>query len=225
LRSGAYEDISWSDIKRPEAMISAVREVINKRFNSYLQSLDLYDNLENALNFFEEFRILCAVRRGPFGVVAVNRIVETILKGANLIKPEGHWYSGRPIMITRNDYNLRLFNGDVGIILPDHGRDNELRAFFRDAGGNIRKFPPVMLPEHETVFAMTVHKSQGSEFTSVLFILPDYDSPVLTRELIYTGITRAKKHVEIWGSEGIFHAAVSRRIMRTSGLYDALYSI
>jgi exodeoxyribonuclease V alpha subunit len=190
-----------------------------------LKAIDLHDYSNNILDFFEEFRILCAVRKGPFGVVALNRIVERILKEANLIKPEGQWYIGRPIMITRNDYNLRLFNGDVGIILPDYGQDNELRAFFRDAGGNIRKFPPVMLPEHETVFAMTVHKSQGSEFESILFILPDYDSPVLTRELIYTGITRAKKHVEIWGSEGIFRAAVSRRIMRTSGLYDALYSL
>ncbi|MGZ6292254.1 MAG: exodeoxyribonuclease V subunit alpha [Syntrophales bacterium] len=224
LRSDTYADISWSDIKRPHAMISALRKVVNKRFSNYLQVADTHNNSEHALDFFEEFRILCAVRQGPFGVVAVNRLVETILKEANLIKPEGQWYSGRPIMITRNDYNLRLFNGDVGIILQDHGQENELRAFFRDAAGNIRKFPPVMLPEHETVFAMTVHKSQGSEFTSVLFILPDYDSPVLTRELIYTGITRAKKHVEIWGSEGIFRTAVSRRIMRTSGLYDALYS-
>jgi exodeoxyribonuclease V alpha subunit len=225
LRSDAYEDISWSDIKRPDAVISAVREVINNRFNNYLQVTDLHYNSEHTLDFFEEFRILCAVRQGPFGVVAVNRIIETILKEANLIKPEGQWYSGRPIMITRNDYNLGLFNGDVGIILPDYRQNKELRAFFRDAGGNIRKFPPVMLPEHETVFAMTVHKSQGSEFVNVLFILPDYDSPVLTRELIYTGITRAKKHVEIWGSEGIFRAAVARRIMRTSGLYDALYSL
>ncbi|MGO9139509.1 MAG: exodeoxyribonuclease V subunit alpha [Syntrophales bacterium] len=224
LRSDAYEDISWSDIDRPAALISAVRKIINKKFNNYLQATKLHDNSEHALSFFEEFRILCAVRQGPFGVVVVNRVIETILTEANLIKPEGQWYGGRPIMVTRNDYNLRLFNGDVGIILPDHGQRDELRAFFRDAGGNIRKFPPVMLPEHETVFAMTVHKSQGSEFKSVLFILPDYDSPVLTRELIYTGITRAKKRVEIWGTEGIFRAAVSRRIMRTSGLYDALYS-
>jgi exodeoxyribonuclease V alpha subunit len=202
-----------------------VRELINKKFKNYLKAIDLHNYSDHVLNFFEEFRILCAVRQGPFGVVALNRIVERVLKEANLIKAEGHWYNGRPIMITRNDYNLRLFNGDVGVILPDYGQDNELRAFFRDAGGNIRKFPPVMLPEHETVFAMTVHKSQGSEFESILFILPDYDSPVLTRELIYTGITRARRNVEIWGSEGIFRAAVSRRIMRTSGLYDALYCL
>ena len=225
MRSATYRDISWSDIQGPDAMVSAVREAVNKRFKYYLKAIDLHNYPEETLKFFDEFRILCAVRQGPYGVVALNRIVQRVLKEANLIKPEGQWYNGRPIMITRNDYYLKLFNGDVGVILPDYGQDNELRAFFRDAGGNIRKFPPVMLPEHETVFAMTVHKSQGSEFESILFILPDHDSPVLTRELIYTGITRAKENVEIWGSEGIFRAAVSRRIMRTSGLYDALYSL
>ena len=224
LRSDKYGDISWSDVRGPDAMVSAVRKVINKRFSNYLQVLDMLNYSERAFEFFEEFRILCAVRQGPFGVVMLNRIVERVLREANLIRPEGRWYSGRPIMVTRNDYNLRLFNGDVGVILPDYGQGKELRAFFRDAGGNIRKLPPLMLPDHETVFAMTVHKSQGSEFESVLLILPDNDSPVLTRELIYTGITRAKKDVEIWGTEGIFRTAVSRRIMRTSGLYDALYS-
>jgi exodeoxyribonuclease V alpha subunit len=225
LRSDTYGDISWSDVRGPDAMVSAVRKVVNKRFNNYLKVLDLNNYSERTFEFFEKFRILCAVRQGPFGVVALNRIVERVLRESNLIRPEGEWYRGRPIMITRNDYNLRLFNGDVGVILPDYGQGNELRAFFRDAGGNIRKLPPVMLPDHETVFAMTVHKSQGSEFESILLILPDNDSPLLTRELIYTGITRAKKNVEIWGTEGIFRAAVSRRIMRTSGLYDALYSL
>ncbi|MGC9975535.1 MAG: exodeoxyribonuclease V subunit alpha [Syntrophales bacterium] len=225
MRSGIYGDISWSDVRGPDTMASGVRDVVNKRFKKYLKATELHGHSEDVLDFFEEFRILCAVRQGPFGVVALNRLVERVLKEANLLQPEGQWYSGRPIMITRNDYNLRLFNGDVGVILPDCGQDNELRAFFRDGGGNIRKFPPVMLPEHETVFAMTVHKSQGSEFDTVLFILPDYDSPVLTRELIYTGITRAKKNVKIWGREEIFRAAVSRRIIRKSGLYDALYSL
>ncbi|HUH65547.1 MAG TPA: exodeoxyribonuclease V subunit alpha, partial [Syntrophales bacterium] len=223
LRSDKYGDVSWADVRGSDAMVSALRKVINKRFSNYLQGIDLHNYSELIFEFFEEFRILCAVRQGPFGVVTLNRIVERVLREANLIRPEGRWYSGRPIMITRNDYNLRLFNGDFGVILPDYGQGKELRAFFRDAGGNIRKLPPVMLPEHETVFAMTVHKSQGSEFESVLLILPDNDSPVLTRELIYTGITRAKKNVEIWGAEGIFRTAISRRIMRTSGLYDALY--
>ncbi len=224
MRSGVYRDITWSDLG-PDAMVSAIREVVNEKFKQYLKVTNLHQFTEHLLDSFEEFRILCAVRSGPYGVMALNRLVERVLKEAGILKPEGRWYSGRPIMITRNDYNLRLFNGDVGVILPDYREDNELRAFFRDGAGNIRKFPPVMLPEHETVFAMTVHKSQGSEFGTVLLILPDYDSPVLTRELIYTGITRAKTNAEIWGNEAIFRAAVSRRTVRQSGLCDALYSL
>ena len=126
-------------------------------------------------------------------------------------------------MITRNDYNLQLYNGDVGIILPDLKKDNLQRAFFKDESGNLRDFAPAMLPGHETVFAMTVHKSQGSEFDNVLLILPDQDSPLLTRELLYTAITRARKKVEIWGRKTLFFAAVKRQINRTSGLTEALW--
>jgi exodeoxyribonuclease V alpha subunit len=127
-------------------------------------------------------------------------------------------------MITRNDYNLKLFNGDVGIILPDSESSRELRAYFPSEEGTIRKFPPLRLPEHETVYAVTVHKSQGSEFDNVLLLLPDVEAPVLTRELIYTGITRARERVAVWGKEEVFRAAVSRRIERTSGLRDALWT-
>ena len=95
--------------------------------------------------------------------------------------------------------------------------------FFREPTAGLRKFLPLRLPEHETVYAMTVHKSQGSEFDRVLLILPDQDAPLLTRELIYTGLTRAKHFVEIWGAEEILRLAVNRRIVRTSGLRDALW--
>ena len=127
------------------------------------------------------------------------------------------------MLITTNDYNLQLFNGDMGIILPDPEEDNDLRTFFRAGDGNLRKLNPIRLPAHETVFAMTVHKSQGSEFDNVLLVLPDRESPVLTRELIYTGITRAKERVEVWGTEDVFRLAVSRSIERSSGLRDALW--
>jgi exodeoxyribonuclease V alpha subunit len=126
-------------------------------------------------------------------------------------------------MITVNDYQQRLFNGDVGVVMPDGEAMFELRVFFRDASGAVRKFLPSRLPAHETVYAMTVHKSQGSEFDRVLFMLPDRDVPLLTRELIYTGITRAKNFVEIWGKEEIFREAVSRRITRKSGLGELLW--
>ena len=126
-------------------------------------------------------------------------------------------------MITRNDYQLNLFNGDVGIALRDSESNNDIRVFFIGADNIIRKFHPLRLPAHETVFAMTVHKSQGSEFDHVLLLLTDRDSPVLTRELIYTGITRAREKVAVWGTEQIFKTAVSRCIERTSGLRDALW--
>jgi exodeoxyribonuclease V alpha subunit len=126
-------------------------------------------------------------------------------------------------MVTRNDYALKLFNGDIGIILPDPAADNELRAFFPAADGGLRALLPLRLPDHETAYAMTVHKSQGSEFERVLLLLPDRQSDVLSRELIYTAITRAKDNVEVWGAEDVFVASVERRIERRSGLRDALW--
>jgi exodeoxyribonuclease V alpha subunit len=126
-------------------------------------------------------------------------------------------------MITVNDYNLKLFNGDIGIVLPDPDSDGDPRVFFPSPDGGVRKVSPVRLPLHDTVFAMTIHKSQGSEFNRLLLLLPVNDSEVLTRELIYTGLTRAKSAVEIWGDEEVFRSAVSRRVERTSGLREALW--
>ena len=125
-------------------------------------------------------------------------------------------------MVTRNDYGLRLFNGDVGLTLPDPHRQGDLRVFFPAEDGSFRSFPPQRLPDHETVYAMTVHKSQGSEFDEVLLLLPDVDVPVLTRELLYTGITRARKVVRIWGRASIIHSAIGRQTQRTSGLQEAI---
>lgn len=126
-------------------------------------------------------------------------------------------------MITVNDYNLKLFNGDVGIVFPDPEAGDAPRVFFPASGGGVRKISPVRLPLHETVYAMTIHKSQGSEFDRVLMLLPGHNSELLTRELIYTGITRAKNEVEIWSDEEVFITAVSRRIDRKSGLREALW--
>ena len=175
---------------------------------------------EKLLELFEKKRILCAMRRGPYGVEAVNHKIEDELRRKGLIRVNSRWYHGCPIMITRNDYQLQLFNGDVGIILK--GDNYKLQAFFPSPDGKIRAFWPNRLPEHETVYAMTIHKSQGSEFEHVLILLPDQFSPVLSRELIYTGITRAKKYVSIWGTEQVFKAAVLQKIARSSGLREQL---
>jgi exodeoxyribonuclease V alpha subunit len=216
---GQHRDIKWRDLPRPAGLPHVLKDTIIRGFRDYLEGRDTPEIFQR----FDGFRILCAIREGPYGVVALNTLVEQILKKEKLIETDRRWYAGRPFLITRNDYHLRLFNGDVGIILPDPQADNELRAFFLAADGAVRKFHPLRLPEHETVYAMTVHKSQGSEFGRVFLLLPERDVPILTRELIYTGITRAKERVEIWGTEAVFRAAVSRRIERRSGLGDALW--
>jgi exodeoxyribonuclease V alpha subunit len=125
-------------------------------------------------------------------------------------------------MVVRNDYNLKLFNGDIGVVRLNETK--ELRACFAGPEQALRDFMPLRLPEHETAYAMTVHKSQGSEFERVLLILPNQDSPVLTRELIYTGLTRASGRVDVWCDPAIFSAGVRRRVSRRSGLREALWN-
>jgi exodeoxyribonuclease V alpha subunit len=178
-----------------------------------------------ALANLENFRVLTPLRRGRFGVTGLNREIERILLEAALI-PEDSMaaYAGKPILITQNDYQLQLYNGDVGVLLPDPTADNPTKiwAWFNGKENVPRRFAPARLPEYETAYAMTVHKSQGSEFSNVLFILPDADSPVLTRELVYTGLTRARSQVEFWWNPAVLKAAVSRRAERTSGLPDLL---
>lgn len=174
--------------------------------------------VEQALDELQGFRILCAVRRGPTGVERVNQLVQKALAEAAYIRASTEFYAGRPIMVTRNDYSLGLFNGDIGILWPDATQNGALRAWFKLPDNSIRSLMPGRLPAHETAFALTVHKSQGSEFARVLLLLPESDSPVLSRELIYTGITRAAESIEIWGDKVIFEQAVQRRVARTSGL-------
>ena len=164
------------------------------------------------LKSFNEFSVLCAVREGPFGVTQLNAHIEKALGFT-----ASAWYAGRPVMVTRNDYALELMNGDVGICLP--GPDGVLRVAFPSLGGNVRWIVPSRLDSVETVFAMTVHKSQGSEFHHVLLVVPAHDSPVLTRELVYTGLTRAKENLTLWAPRPeVLLQACSRRVLRSGGL-------
>jgi exodeoxyribonuclease V alpha subunit len=173
-----------------------------------------------ALDLFARFRILCAVREGPRGVAGVNSAVEAALEHHRLIRRTGPWYHGRPIMVTRNDYAIRVFNGDIGMLFRDE--TGAMKACFSRPDGSQRSLAPARLPEHETAFALTVHKSQGSEFQDVLVVLPDVQSPVLTRELLYTAITRTRATLTLLASADVLAAAVERCISRTSGLRDAL---
>lgn len=158
------------------------------------QAIDLW--AQQVLSDFSAFQLLCAVRQGPLGVEQVNLSVEKMLHQAGLIQHNSHWYAGRPVMVTQNDYALRLMNGDVGICLwrPYQGKLILAVAFAaEDSSKAVRWVMPSRLQQVETAYAITVHKSQGSEFRHAVLVLPDHFSPVLTRELIYTGITRAAK--------------------------------
>ncbi len=174
-----------------------------------------------ALAAFDRFRVLCAHRTGPAGVDALNAFVEAALEDAGLLRRSGVWYPRRPLMVTRNDYQSRLFNGDIGMILP--GDAGALRAWFVAADGSSRELSPSRLPPHETVFAMTVHKSQGSELDEIAVVLPDARSRLLSRELLYTAVTRARRRVVLHGSRESVVRAIERRVARSSGLGDALW--
>jgi exodeoxyribonuclease V alpha subunit len=127
------------------------------------------------------------------------------------------------VLLTRNDYALGLWNGDVGVLWPDPDAGGALRAWFEHPEGGLRRVAPSRLPGPETAYAMTVHKSQGSELDRVVLVLPDRPTPLLTRELLYTAITRAREGVEVWGSPAVLTAAIEARVDRSSGLRDALW--
>lgn len=180
------------------------------------------------LRLLTQFRFLCAHRRGPWGVAAINAFVQSELSAAGLLPGAiggasgGEWYEGRPILVTENDYSLELFNGDVGIISRSEGEGDFGAVFPGKAGSVARRLPPAQLPAHETVFAMSVHKAQGSELDEVALILPEQVSPVVTRELIYTAITRARRKVSIFGSKAVLRRAIETPVQRASGLAAAL---
>ena len=220
------KSITWQALKADKGLFENLSRQIISGYQSYLKT----DGPAAALERLQRFKILCALNIGPLGVQAINKLAEQVLRRQNLIPSdpmtENPWYAGRPVLITRNHYPLRLFNGDIGITLPDaEAGDNQLAVFFKGDSGEVRRFQPYQIPEHATAYAMTVHKSQGSEFDEVLFILPDKDFPILTRELIYTALTRARKKITIWGTRSIIRNAIARQIERTSGLRDALWGV
>jgi exodeoxyribonuclease V alpha subunit len=217
ILKGGKADARWEALPAPGRLRNALRAPVVGMYRSYLEA----ESPEEALARFQGFRILCAHRVGPHGTERVNELVREILAGEGWLGDRaGAWYHGRPVMVTENDYSLRLFNGDIGITWID-----ETGAWVCFAGeGGVRKVRLTNMPMHETVYAMTVHKSQGSEFDEVLLVLAMKDSPILTRELIYTGLTRARRSVTVWGVEGVFSNGVRARISRESGLRDALWA-
>lgn len=173
---------------------------------------------EEALQKLSSFRVLSAVRQGPFGVIELNSSIAAEFAPRSA---PGGYFAGQPLLVTRNDSRLGLFNGDVGIV----GKlaSGELASYFSTADGKLRRIPLAALPEHESAFALTVHKSQGSEYDRVAFVLPDLESSaLLCRELIYTALTRARRSLLVFGDKTVFARGVERRTSRSSALAERL---
>jgi exodeoxyribonuclease V alpha subunit len=174
-----------------------------------------------ALESLRAMRVLCAHRRGPYGVSEWTARIERWLAAAIPgYADAGEWYVGRPLLVTENDHALRLYNGDTGVVVQS--ADGTARAAF-ERGGDLLQVSPRRLSAVDTVHAMTIHKSQGSQFDAVAVIVPDADSPILTRELLYTAVTRAQTELIVVGMEDSIRAAVARPITRASGLRRRLW--
>ncbi|MGR9073372.1 MAG: exodeoxyribonuclease V subunit alpha [Gammaproteobacteria bacterium] len=197
-------------------------DAIADRREEYLALIEKGIEFSGIHRSFNAFQVLCATRKGRYGVEEINRTIEKRLSARNAFDGVGLWYPGRPVMVTQNDAGMQLYNGDIGICLRDGGNGGKLAVFFERPDGSVKKCLPSRLPHCETVFAMTIHKSQGSEFDEVVIVLPDTVGPILTKELLYTAITRARKRVTIVGERRIFCETVKRKVDRRGGLREKL---
>jgi len=209
LEGGQFADIAWQDYQpsdyrkaRGQSHGQAQDPLqlrIQAGFKNYMAALQQKTSIKDIFTQFSQFCVLAAVHKGFSGRIDTNALCEEALFGH---KQKAHWFHGRPIIVSKNNYQTNLYNGDVGLCLDMQG-DGNLRVYFPTTDG-FKDFTPSRVPEHETAFAITVHKSQGSEFENVLLLLPDVKSKILTKSLVYTAITRAKSHVEIWGKKAVF---------------------
>jgi len=219
LNAADKNDVMLADYDKKEDFTEALKILVIQHFETYMNRREPRQILED----FNRFRILCAHRRGPLGSEQINDTVDEMIRTRFGIPRSKQWFAGKPIMISQNDYTIKLRNGDIGIALPNPEQNGELYIYFLSEDQSIRKIPPSRLPAYETVFATTVHKSQGSEFDKVLLIMPNKVSEILTRELFYTAITRAKEQFTVWGREGLIRKTISQQIKRSSGLRDRLW--
>jgi exodeoxyribonuclease V alpha subunit len=207
----ALEGVTW--IAEPEDAVEPVRALAMAAARDVRRAAELGDG-PGAIRALGAFRLLCAHRRGPYGVSGWTARIEGWLGNE-----PGEWYVGRPLLVTENDYGLRLYNGDTGVVIATG--DEQVSAAF-ERGREIVQFSPTRLAAVDTVYAMTVHKSQGSQFDTAAVLLPEPTSPILTRELLYTAVTRAREQLVLVGGEEAIRAAVARPVARASGLRSRL---
>ena len=224
LRAGEDPDVGWIDDDARAPSTQTIERLI-AGYAPYLDTLAAPEaTLAGRFAAFDCFRVLCAERNGPRGVDGINDLVSRHVRAAvaPARAPMGSdaggasWFFGRPVMVLRNDYVLKLFNGDVGLAFPDEA--GTPTVWFPMAAGGYRPVLPVRLPQHETAFATTVHKTQGAEFDDVLLLLPARPSRVVTRELVYTAVTRSRRRATIAGGAAVFEAALATPTQRASGL-------
>ncbi|BES83792.1 RecBCD enzyme subunit RecD [Pectobacterium araliae] len=224
--NGEFADITCSALAEAEEYQAMLAQCV-EGYRDYLRLIASGATPDVVLLAFQRYRQLCALREGPFGVAGLNQRIEQALHQVGLIQrsrnPLNRWYPGRPVMIERNDAALGLFNGDIGIAMM--GENEELRVFFPLPNGETKDVTPSRLPPHDTAYAMTVHKSQGSEFDHIALVLPNHYLPVLTRELVYTAITRARQRLSLYTDVRILCRAVKTPTQRYSGLEERISAL
>lgn len=218
---GQFPDVRYYSLDN-SAEYQQLMEICVAGYRGYLSQIAT-ENPAQILADFGRFQLLCALRHGDFGVSGLNQRIEHDLAKLGLIQMSAYspWYVGRPVMIRRNNHELGLFNGDIGMTLRDP-ITHQMAVYFRLADGSVKGISPNRLPAHDTAFAMTVHQSQGSEFEHVVFAMPDQYSPVLTRQLVYTAVTRAKQQLTLMAKKSLLFKAIETNKQRESGLVQRL---
>ena len=218
---GRYGDVELLAPDDGPTLPASLRPTVVDAFAPYVGAVAAGEAAA-ALDALDALRVLCAVRAGPLGVRAVGGLVEAWVADASqgVLRPGEEWYAGRPVLVTRNDHDLGVMNGDVGVALERGGRTV---VAFRHADGEVREVPAVRVADCETVWAMTIHKSQGSQFDHAVVVLPERESPVTTRELLYTGATRARERVTVVATEQRLREAAARPVRRATGLAQRLW--
>ncbi|MFQ6372429.1 exodeoxyribonuclease V subunit alpha [Shewanella sp. YIC-542] len=221
-----YQELQWLEHSDDGSGLQGLLTLCEQGYREYLALMQQQAAPAQILTAFHQFRVLCAMRSGEYGVDGINRAIIRALAAKGWLQPVSEFYAGRAVIIQSNDYNLGLFNGDIGLILPDPAQQR-LMAWFERSDGSLLKVLPARLPGHDSCFAMTVHKSQGSEFNRVALVLPPFpkgpQQQLLCRELLYTAITRAKNHFTCLAGSRVFAHASRRLTRRASGLAQRLW--
>lgn len=221
LTQGTFSDLSWHQQAEEQELIAK----LVPNYKTYLLNVKNGD-LDGAFRALQHQQVLCAQRHGARGVNEINRLVEKELARQGLIEIDSEYYIGRPVMLAQNDHRLKLYNGDIGILMPDPDNPKVRKVWFLTPENRFVGVLPSRIPKHETQYAMTIHKSQGSEFDNVFMILPQHDAKAaligLSRELVYTGLTRARKTFHLHADKQVLGRALNQQSLRSSGLQTRL---